>query len=109
MKGRKVAKSAGNFVTISDLVEKGYYPLAFRYLTMTARYRSKLSFSLDVLEGAQTGLRAISSRASRLAPPVQPSADAARALQKRFEAALAGDLHLANVPPLLPELLGAHI
>ena len=53
----KMAKSAGNFITLQTLKEKGIDPLALRYLYLTARYSSPLDFSWDALEGAQTTLK----------------------------------------------------
>jgi cysteinyl-tRNA synthetase len=34
------------------LMEKGYDPLAYRYLCLTAHYRSELAFSWEALDGA---------------------------------------------------------
>ncbi len=53
---QKMAKSAGNFYVLQDLINAGFPPLAFRYLCLTAHYRSKLNFSWDSLTGAQTAL-----------------------------------------------------
>jgi cysteinyl-tRNA synthetase len=52
----KMAKSAGEFLRIQALVERGYDPLAFRYLCLTAHYRGQLNFTWDALDAAQTGL-----------------------------------------------------
>ncbi|HUT96038.1 MAG TPA: cysteine--tRNA ligase [Candidatus Paceibacterota bacterium] len=52
-KGKKVSKSTGGLYTISDLEEKGFNPLAFRYLTFITHYRDPLNFSLESLQSAQ--------------------------------------------------------
>lgn len=54
--GQKMAKSLGNFFTLRDLENKGFNPLAFRYLVLTAHYRSKLNFTWKSLEAAQNAL-----------------------------------------------------
>ncbi|OGZ32802.1 MAG: cysteine--tRNA ligase [Candidatus Portnoybacteria bacterium RBG_13_40_8] len=54
-KGEKVSKSKGGLYTISELEEKGFSPLAYRYLLLTAHYRSPLEFSLESLKKAQEG------------------------------------------------------
>jgi cysteinyl-tRNA synthetase len=54
--GAKMAKSAANDYTIRDLEERGYDPLAFRYLCLTVHYRSRLNFTFRALGGAQRGL-----------------------------------------------------
>jgi cysteinyl-tRNA synthetase len=56
MSGRKMAKSAGNFKRITELVDAGTDPLAFRYLCLTARYARKLNLSPGSLAGAAAGL-----------------------------------------------------
>ena len=52
----KMAKSEGNFITLDILKKRGINPLAFRYLTLTAHYRSKLNFTWKGLEGARNAL-----------------------------------------------------
>jgi cysteinyl-tRNA synthetase len=52
--GHKMSKSDGHFVRLNDLVKKGYDPLDFRYLVLSAHYRSKLDFSFDSLDGAKS-------------------------------------------------------
>lgn len=54
--GLKMAKSTGNTYQVSDLEQRGFEPLAFRYLCSTARYRSRLNFTLNSLRAAQQGL-----------------------------------------------------
>ena len=53
----KMAKSAGNFYTIRDLEKKGYNPLAFRYLCLQTHYRSKMNFTWEALDSAETALK----------------------------------------------------
>jgi cysteinyl-tRNA synthetase len=52
----KMAKSEGKIVTVQNLVEEGFDPLAFRYLCLTAHYRSDLVFTLESLQAAQNAL-----------------------------------------------------
>ena len=52
----KMAKSAGEFLRLAALVERGYDPLAFRYLCLTGHYRTQLNFTFDALDAAATGL-----------------------------------------------------
>lgn len=56
VEGKKMAKSAGNFVTLRDLPAREYSPLAYRYLLLTAHYRSQLNFTWESLGAAQTAL-----------------------------------------------------
>ena len=60
--GVKMAKSAGNSFILSDIEAKGIDPLAFRYLCMTARYRTRLNFTFTSLKAAQRGLHRLKNR-----------------------------------------------
>ncbi len=52
----KMAKSSGEFLRVATLMERGYDPLAYRYLCLTAHYRSHLNFTWDALAGAAAAL-----------------------------------------------------
>jgi cysteinyl-tRNA synthetase len=52
----KMAKSAGEFLRLGALVERGYDPIAYRYLCLTGHYRSQLNFTFEALDAATTGL-----------------------------------------------------
>ncbi|MBS7621782.1 cysteine--tRNA ligase, partial [Candidatus Bathyarchaeota archaeon] len=55
-KSMKMAKSAGEIITVQTLVDEGFDPLAFRYLCLTAHYRSELVFTWESLKSAQNAL-----------------------------------------------------
>ena len=52
----RMGKSVGNFLRVQTLIDEGYDPLAYRFMCLGAHYRSRLSFSWEVLDGAQTAL-----------------------------------------------------
>ncbi len=52
--GVKMAKSLGNTYRVQDVMEKGFGPLALRYLYLTAHYRSPLNFTWSSMAAAQT-------------------------------------------------------
>ena len=52
----KMAKSAGEFLRVQSLVDRGYDPLAYRYLCLTGHYRGQLNFTWDALDAAATAL-----------------------------------------------------
>jgi len=66
LKQGKMAKSEGNIVLVQDLVKKGFNPLSYRYLCLTAHYRSKLVFSWKSLKAAQRALENLYDRFSRI-------------------------------------------
>lgn len=59
--GQKMSKSLGNHTTLQTVIERGFPPLAFRYFVLGAHYRSKLNFTWEGLEGAQTALARLTS------------------------------------------------
>jgi len=52
----KMAKSEGGFLRLDSLVDRGFDPMAFRYLCLTAHYRTQLNFTWDALDAAATAL-----------------------------------------------------
>lgn len=62
----KMSKSKGVFLTLKVLKEKGYSPLAYRYLCLSSHYRNELSWSWESIEGAQNALNRLKSRISSL-------------------------------------------
>jgi len=62
--GEKMAKSERNFVTLQDIVQKGYDPLIFRYLALTSHYRSGLNFTWRNLRGTQKALFSLREKLS---------------------------------------------
>jgi cysteinyl-tRNA synthetase len=92
----KMAKSAGEFLRVASLVDRGYDPLAYRYLCLTAHYRGQLNFTWDALDSAATAL-------DRMRHGVHATRDAGAALPdpkllERFTAEINDDL---NVPRAL--------
>lgn len=55
--GRKMSKSAGNVVLLSDLIERGLDPLSLRFALLENRYRSQMDLSWASLEAAHSTLR----------------------------------------------------
>ncbi len=92
----KMAKSAGEFLRISLLQEKGYDPLAYRYLCLTAHYRTQMNFSWEALDAATTALDRM--RQGIHALPADASAQPDAAYIARFTEQVNDDL---NVPRAL--------
>lgn len=56
VEGEKMSKSKGNFYTLRDIEEKGYDPVLFRYLVLSAHYRSPVNFSFKGLDEARAAI-----------------------------------------------------
>jgi cysteinyl-tRNA synthetase len=51
--GEKMSKSLGNNVLVTDLIDKGFNPMALRYLILTSHYRRGLNFTWSSMAAAQ--------------------------------------------------------
>jgi cysteinyl-tRNA synthetase len=52
----RMGKSAGNFLRLQSLIDKGYDPMTWRYFCLSAHYRAKLNFTQESLNAAATAL-----------------------------------------------------
>ena len=94
---KKMSKSSGEFLTLKAVTDRGFDPLAYRYLVLQAHYRSELKFSWDTLTAAQQGLKSVYA----VRPESDPLADDAGFAAARKEALAALNDDLAT-----PHLLG---
>jgi cysteinyl-tRNA synthetase len=62
LKNEKMAKSGDNFITLNTLIKNGYGPLEYRYLCLTAHYKSPLEFNYENLDSAKNGLNRLKSK-----------------------------------------------
>ena len=92
----KMANSAGEFLRVASLAERGYDPLAYRYLCLTAHYRGQLNFTWDALDAAAVALDRMRNGVYALRDAGDASADAA--LVERFTNEVNDDI---NIPRAL--------
>ena len=88
----KMAKSAGGFVTLADLKERGFDPLDYRYHCLGAHYRKQLEFTWEALEAAQAARRRLCEAVRPLPEEGSGESDFTRRLRGR----LADDLDTAG-------------
>ena len=91
----KMAKSAGNIIRVSELPSKGFQPLDFRYLALTAHYRSKLDFTEAAMQAAAAGLRRLRRAVAEAGPDaeaVELEVEPMAGYRGRFVEALSTDL-----------------
>jgi cysteinyl-tRNA synthetase len=111
VEGEKMAKRLGNFFTLRDLVDKGFDPVAVRYLLISVPYRQRLNFTFDGLHAAEQAIERIANTLRRL--DNTPAAEGTGALesgevgefQRAFREALADDLNTARALAALHNLL----
>ncbi|MBD3304574.1 cysteine--tRNA ligase [Candidatus Woesearchaeota archaeon] len=89
----KMSKSKGEFFTISDLIEKGYDPLAYRYFCYTAHYRTPLTFSWEALDSAKIAYENFKNRIIEMKEDLV-SKPKDNKYQEQFTAAVNDDLNI---------------
>ncbi|GAC1436236.1 MAG: hypothetical protein NVSMB65_10300 [Chloroflexota bacterium] len=97
--GIKMAKSEANAYTLTDLVDRGFSPAAFRYLCATVHYRARLNFTFRALRAADHGLAHLcrllaAGDPGHLPDPLPPDDPWAAPYRRRFAGALCDDLHV---------------
>src|SRR5437660_3947242 len=105
----KMSRSIGNVILVSTLKEWGIDPIAYRYLLLTAHYRSKLNFTDESITAAQNGLNNLRDDLASL-PPVEvsgsqePWSEAAQQVQDAFHVAINDELDLPTALSITREV-----
>ncbi len=109
--GGKMSKSLGNVYTISDLMERGFEPLSYRYFCHNAHYRRQLNFTWAALEAAQKGLLSLRRlvQGSAKQPTGAGAAERAASFREDFLAAINDDLNLPKAIAVLWEASKANL
>jgi len=92
--GKKMSKSLGNIYLLKDIESRGFSPLDFRYLCLSASYRDKLNFTWDSLEAAKNALK----RARKIISGINDAGTASEEHISKFKLAITNDL---NTPEAL--------
>jgi cysteinyl-tRNA synthetase len=111
VKGTKMSKRFGNFLTARDLREQGVDAAAVRLLFCQTHYRQAIDFNDEALEGAREGVRRLGEFRERLtgARNTEQGADALAELGRKLEtevtAALDDDLNAPRAVAALFEFV----
>jgi cysteinyl-tRNA synthetase len=102
VEGEKMAKSAGNFFTVRDLILMGHKPSSIRFLLMSVPYRKQLNFTFDGLTQAANSVERLRNfklrlESSQFAEGSNPTvAEIARKTAAEMTAGLNDDLNTAQ-------------
>jgi cysteinyl-tRNA synthetase len=113
VEGEKMAKSTGNFYRLRDLLDKGFDPLAIRYLLVSVPYRKQLNFTFDGLHQASQSLGRIQAFLFRLKEMSIGPGESARLVEAlntartQFESGLDDDLNTAQALAAVFDLIRA--
>ena len=106
----RMGKSEGNTFTLDTLKEKGFSPLDYRYLCLTAHYRQQLNFTWEALEASHNALGRIriSLAGSKTAVPMNKTDDSQENdYQQKFLEAINDDLNLAQALAVVWDLVAS--
>ena len=103
IEAEKMSKSAGEFLRLKTLVDKGYDALDYRYFNLGAVYRKHLQFTWENLDAARNAYRRLKNRVQELYNSIDEDegprgAEDEVAYRKRFLMAINDDL---NIPEAL--------
>ena len=100
----KISKS-GTSMTLSSLIENGYEPLAYRFLTLSSHYRRHLNFTWQSLDAAQTALNRLREKVSAMPDSGKINAN----YQAQFIAYINQDLNMPKALALLWEVVNSNL
>ncbi len=101
MDSKKMARSEGGFIMLQNLIEKGFNPLAFRYLCLNTHYRTQLNFSFQALEAAQNALNKLYQAINDFPKPRGRAPE----FEERFLTAINDDLNMPSALAVVWDLL----
>lgn len=101
----KMSKSKGEFLTISLLEEKGYNPLAYRFMCLNTTYRKVLTFSFEALDQAATAYQKLKTKVLSLNNEGDIQAKQIEKYNKSFKEALENDLNTPMAITVLYDVL----
>lgn len=102
----KMSKSKGEFLTVSLLESKGYNPLSYRYLCLKSYYHNALTFSYDILDGAENEYNKLKNKIKSLtANDEKVDLDKVQEYNNQFKNALANDLNTSMAITVLYDVL----
>jgi len=106
----KMSKSAGEFLTVSTLENKGYNPLAYRLFCLQSHYKNQLVFSYESLDIAQNTYNKLISKIKSLKQDkAMIDKEAYEKYDNLFKEALSDNLNTSNAITVLYDVLKSEI
>jgi cysteinyl-tRNA synthetase len=99
--GKKMSKSLHNFYTLAEIVDRGFDPLALRYLYLQTHYRQEMNFTFEALEAAQNALNRLRKEIAAYNGNSSPSVE----YEEQFKDAINDDLNMPKALSILWEVI----
>lgn len=113
VEGQKMSKSLGNFLTIDDVVAKGFDPFALRLLFLQTHYRSEMNFTWEALKASQKYLLSLLMQYIKLSEETyggtqgnaeKSEEECIRGYREEFEMALSEDINTSRALSVMSKL-----
>ncbi|MGE0084137.1 MAG: cysteine--tRNA ligase [Desulfococcaceae bacterium] len=105
--GKKMAKSAGNFLTLENtLIRQGIDPLAYRFAAFQTHYRNPMEYTAESMHAAANGLAHLRSRAKSLRESGDfSSGQISPEFKEKFLTEINDDLNMPRAMAVVQEML----
>lgn len=108
-KNGKMSKSSGEFITISNLKERGYNPLIYKFFCLGSHYRKELIFSFEGLDSARNAYNKIINKIKLLKDEGELDNYSILNYQNKFKEALSNDLNTSSALTVLFDVLKSEL
>lgn len=114
----RMGKSLGNAYTLTDIISKGFDPLALRYFYFTGHYRKQLNFTWEGLEAAEKALQRLKVHTMEFRRLKSAIADSNKIdnnknvianFSSRFQEAISNDLNIAQALDILWQMIKSNL
>ena len=112
----KMAKSQGTGLSISEVKEKGFDPMALRYFYLTAHYRTRQNFSWEALADAARAYGELKKQIARMRSQAEKRNTLSDeklvkvdAFREKFDEAMSNDLNTPQALAVVWELIKSNI
>lgn len=107
VEGHKMSKSLGNLFTLQDVKDRGFSPMALRYVLIAGQYRQPLNFTWDSLNAARSALRRLQQLHQALSAAADTSSPAPSRDWGPFQPVYEALANNLNTPDALGKLFTA--
>lgn len=100
---KKISKSLGNTIRLTQLIERNYDPLTLRYWFLTGHYSTPMNFTFEALDGAKTAYQRLRKFVYSELTEIGGTID--ERYEARFHTAINNNLDTAHAVAVLWELV----
>ncbi|MFP4457517.1 MAG: cysteine--tRNA ligase [Clostridia bacterium] len=101
----KMSKSLGNTYSLDDIKDKGFSPLAYKYMCLNAHYRKQINFTWKSIESAQKSIDRLRMGTREVANKDPLSEEILKEYERGFHESINDDLNIPKALGILWELV----